>query len=220
MANNPFPLLIMALVISSLNVNGIKERPKRSKVFSSLRAENCDIYLLQETHVQSVQEGKLWESEWGGQAIFSPGSNHSAGVGILINTWSPVKIVTHKADKSGRLISAKIQHHNSEFQILNVYAPNIVSERKAFFYAFWQYTFRNMSLIVGGDFNCVLSVQKDTFGGDDTFGDKGVFELHSFTNSNSLIDIYRYKFPNTPLYTWVNGPRTIGCRLDRFYVPL
>ena len=109
----------------------------RSKVFSSLRAENYDIYLLQETHVQSVQEGKLWESEWGGQAIFSPGSNRSAGVGILINPRSPVKIVTHKADKSGRLISAKIQHHNSEFQILNVYAPNIVSECKAFFDTFW-----------------------------------------------------------------------------------
>ena len=42
----------------------------------------------------------------------------------------------------------------------------------------------------------------------------------SFTNSNSLIDIYRAKFPNTPMYTWVNGPRTIGCRLDWFYVPL
>ena len=84
----------------------------------------------------------------------------------------------------------------------------------------WQYTFCNVSLIVGGDFNCVLSVQKDKFGGDDTFGDKGVVQLHSFTNSNSLIDIYRYKFPNTPLYTWVNGRRTIGCRLDRFYVPL
>ena len=116
----------MSLVISSLNVNGIKERPKRSKVFTSLRSENCAIYLLQETHVQSVHKGKLWESEWGDQAIFSPGSNRSAGVGILINPWSPVKTVTHKADKSGRLISAKIKHHNTEFQILNVYAPNIV----------------------------------------------------------------------------------------------
>ena len=114
----------MALIISSLNVNGIKERPKRSKVFSLLRAEHCDIYLLHETHVQSVQEGKLWESEWGGQAIFSPGSNRSAGVGILINPRSLVAILTHKADKSGHLISAKLKHNNSKFQIFNVYAPN------------------------------------------------------------------------------------------------
>ena len=218
-----FALILMALSIASINVNGIHERQKRTQVFSSLRSANCDIYLLQETHVTSMHEGKLWESEWSGEAIFSPGSNRSAGVGFLVNPRSPVKIVTHRTDKNGRLIAAKFQipnTPNSEFQIINVYAPNIVSDRKVFFDTFWQYTFRHVPLIVGGDFNCVPNVQKDKFGGDNTFGDKGVTELHSFTDSQSLVDIYRSKFPNTPLYTWVNGPRTIGCRLDRFYVPL
>ena len=156
-----FYFFLMAVQIVSINVNGIQERHKRLKVFSTLRAENCDIYLLQETHVQSVQEGKLWEREWGGRAIFSPGSNRSAGVGILINPRSSVEIATHKADKFGRLISARLKHNNSKFQILNVYAPNTVSDRKDFFDTFWQYTFRNVPLIVGGDFNCVPCVQKD-----------------------------------------------------------
>ena len=84
-----------------------KEGINAQKFFSTLRAENCDIYLLHETHVPSVQEGKLWGSEWGGQAIFSPGSNRSAGVGILVNTRSPIKLVTHRSDKNGRLIAAK-----------------------------------------------------------------------------------------------------------------
>ena len=200
MANNPSLFLIMALIFSSINVNGIQERHKRFKVFSTLKAQNCDIYLLQETHVQSVQEGKTWEREWGGQAIFSPGSNRSAGVGILINPRSSVEIATHKADKFGRLISASLKHNNSKFQILNVYAPNKVSDRKSFFDTFWHYTFRNMPFIVGGDFNCVPSVQMDNFGGDSTFGDKAVTELHSFTNSHSLIDIYRTKFPNASVH--------------------
>ena len=95
-----FIFVLMALSICSINVTGIKEKHKRSQLFSSLRAENCDIYLLQETHVQSVQEGKLWERDWGGQAIFSPGSNHSAGVGILIDPRSSVEIVS---DPVGRL---------------------------------------------------------------------------------------------------------------------
>ena len=59
--------------------------------------------------MQSVREGKLWEREWSGQAIFSPGSNCSAGVGILINPRSSVEIVTHKVDKYGCLISAKLK---------------------------------------------------------------------------------------------------------------
>ena len=131
MDNTDFILLIiMALSICSINVNGIHERPKRIKVFHSLRAANCDIYLLQETHVSSVHDGRMWENEWGGRAIFSPGSHRSAGVGILINPKSSVEIVTHKADKSGRLISAKLKHNNSEFQILNVYAPKTASDRK------------------------------------------------------------------------------------------
>ena len=132
--------------------------------------------------MQSVQEGKLWEREWGGQAIFSPGSNRSAG--ILINPRSSVEIVTHKVDKSGRLISAKLKHNNSEFQILNVYAPNTVSDQKAFFDTFWQYTF-HVPLIVGGDFNCVRCVQRDKFGGDDAFGDKGVTELLSLASAKT-----------------------------------
>ena len=67
-----------------------------------------------------------------------------------------VEIVTHKADKSGRLISAKLKHNNPKFQILNVYAP--VSDRKAFFDTFWQYTFRNVPLIVGGSL-CTLCTE-------------------------------------------------------------
>ena len=58
-----FPLILMALSIASINVNDIHKRPKKNKVFSSLRSANCDIYLLQETHVTNRHEGKLWESE-------------------------------------------------------------------------------------------------------------------------------------------------------------
>ena len=203
-ANTPI-LVFITISIASINVNGIHERPKRSKVFASLRAANCDIYLLQETHVSSASEGKQWESEWGGQAIFSPGTNRSAGVGL--------QIANHRVDQNGRVVSAKIHQldsPNSDFQILNVYAPNTVSDRRSFFDTFWQYTFRNVPLVLGGDFNCVPDVRRDKFGGDDTF---------SFTGVNSLIDIYPAKFPTRSAYTWVNKAHTVGCRLDRFYVP-
>lgn len=62
-------------------------------------------------------------------------------------------------------------------------------------------------------------MRKDKFGGDDSFGDKGILNLHSYTENLALIDIFRAKNPNDTMYTWVNGPRTIGCWLDRFYMP-
>ena len=49
---------LMAISIISIKVNGIHEKPKRLKVFLALKAQNCDLYLLQETHPSSASEGK------------------------------------------------------------------------------------------------------------------------------------------------------------------
>ena len=45
----------MALTIATLNVNGIAESPKRTKVFEFLKTRNINIYLLQETHLSDVK---------------------------------------------------------------------------------------------------------------------------------------------------------------------
>ena len=94
-----------------------------------------------------------------------------------------------------------------------------MSDRRSFFDTIWQYTLNNVLLMLGGDFNCVPDERRDKFGGDDAFGDKGITELYSFTNAQSLVDIYRIKFPTASVYTWINKSHTVGGRLDRFYVP-
>ena len=66
---------------------------------------------------------------------------------ILVNPRSQIKIVSTKSDKMGRIITAKLGHTNtpnSVFQIVNLYAPNIVSDRKAFFDTLWLHTFHNI----------------------------------------------------------------------------
>lgn len=62
-------------------------------------------------------------------------------------------------------------------------------------------------------------IQLDKWGGDDSFGDRAVTQLHALTDSLNLEDFYRVKFPTGPSFTWFNGPHTVGCRLDRFYTP-
>ena len=59
----------MAVSICTLNVNGIAEHSKREKVFKHLLDQHFDIYLLQETHLPDVTQGKLWETQWGGHAL-------------------------------------------------------------------------------------------------------------------------------------------------------
>ena len=212
-----FPL--MAMSICTINVNGIAELPKREKVFKYLLDKHFDIYFLQETHLPDVTQGKLWENQWGGRALWSPGTNQSAGVGLLLHPGSSIEIISHNIDTEGRVLVAKLKHNDRTFQLVNVYAPNKHSERKTFFGTLWRLVFRNVDTIMTGDFNCVPDVRVDKWGGDDSFGDKGIPQLHAFAGSLSLEDVFRVKNPSEKLFTWFNGPHSVGCRLDRFYTP-
>ena len=46
-----------------------------------------------------------------------------------------------------------------------------------------------------GNFNCVTHIQLDKLGGDDSFGNRAVTQLHTLTDSLKLEDFYRVQFP-------------------------
>ena len=146
----------MAVSPATINVNGMAEQHKRAKIFEWLRTSRFDIFLIQESHLANMAQGKAWEKEWTGQTAWSPGSNRSAGVAVLVHPNSTVKLVDHKTELSSRVVTVKLQHDNHLFQIINVYAPNIHSEREQFFDSLWRFKFPNLDAIVVGDFNCVL----------------------------------------------------------------
>jgi len=127
---------------------------------------------------------------------------------------SSVEIVSHNTDTDGRVLVAKRKHNGCVFQILNVYAPNQHSDHETFFGTLWHLMYRNVDTIMTGDFNCIPDILLDKWGGDNTFGDKGIMHLHAFADSLSLEDVYRVKNPGRKLFTWFNGPHG---RLDRFY---
>ena len=116
-------------------------------------------------------------------------------------------------------MTVKINLEGKTLQIINFYAPNNHSDRKEFFDSLWPFSFRNIESIVAGNFNCVPDVALDKWGGDDRFGNKAVSQLHSFTNSLSLEDFNRITHPSGHLFTWFNGPQSVGCWLDPFYTP-
>ena len=164
-----FPLfIIMGVSLASINVNGLAERPKRVKVFEYLRSLHFDLLFLQETHLADTFSGEAWEKDWGGHCAWSPGSNRSAGVAVLVHPNSSVKIADFKTDLAGRIVTAKLEVENREFQVMNVYAPNSHAERESFFDTLWCFTFPNLDNVVLGDFNCVPNIQLDKWGGDDS----------------------------------------------------
>lgn len=72
---------------------------------------------------------------------------------------------------------------------------------------------------MAGDFNCVPDLHLDKWGGDDTFGNKGITYLHAFADSLSLEDVFGVNNLCAKLFTWFIGPHSVGCRLDHCYTP-
>ena len=64
---------------------------------------------------------------------------------------------------------------------------------------------------MAGDFNCIPDTKLDKWGGDDSFGDRGVAQLNSFVRAFSLDDVFHVKNPDTRLFTWFNGSYSVGC---------
>ena len=157
-----------------------------------------DLFLLQETHLADFTQGKAWEKDWGGQCTWSPGSNRSAVVAVLIHPNSAAKLVDSKTDLAGRVVTALIDFHGQRFQIINDNFDNL-----------WRFKYSNIEPIVVGDFNCIPDITLDKWGGDDSFGDRAVTQLHSFTASLALEDFFRVCNLRCKIFTWFNGPHSV-----------
>ena len=74
-------------------------------------------------------------------------------------------------------------------------------------------------LFLGGDFNCIGSLELDRAGGDYRAGENRPIELKDFADSLSLCDVFRVKFPKRKLFTRHNKSNTNMSRIDRIYAP-
>ena len=72
-------------------------------------------------------------------------------------------------------------------------------------------------VILGGEFSCIVSIDKDKLGGSNLSGTEGSMSLHNLTNDYQLLDAFRYAFPNKTELRWTS--RGINCRLDRICRP-
>ena len=149
------------LKIISLNVRGLGNNKKRVSVFRWLKNQKADIVFLQECHKTEETE-HLFKREWNGQAVFSHGTSQSRGVAILMQNNLDV-IVKDEIYKSpnGRLLILDVSIKDSNFKLVNLYAPNIEGEQIAFYN-----TVKNVlkrfkldaeeNIIMGGDFNIIF----------------------------------------------------------------
>ena len=73
-------------------------------------------------------------------------------------------------------------------------------------------------LLIGGDFNRVIDLDKDKKGGRARTHSESVKLLQSFMAEHNLMDAWRILNPDSSQYTWRRKKPEVHCRLDFFFV--
>ena len=102
---------------------------------------------------------------WPGRSFWSPANGKQGGVAVLFSPNCDSQVLSWKKDSLGRIISLLIRIDNVDFNLVNIYAPTVLTDRKTFYDSLSDFFFPSAALIVGGDFNC-FDKELDKFGGN------------------------------------------------------
>ena len=138
--------------------------------------------------------------------FFSHGTKHSKGVCILIHYSMRSKIDCIFNSNTGRMVVITMEFNSLKLSLCNVYAPNNQSEQLNYLQELNNVLIDKSelsSLIVGGDWNCVLT-KKDKVGGTAWKPSNYRNLLLTTMEAFDLIDIQRVSHPQLRKYSYVS----------------
>lgn len=199
--------------IITLNVNGMRLPSKRRAIFSSLRNSKADFFFLQETH-STLNDERVWRTEWGGDGIFCHGRSNSKGVAILFKRGLSLETVQTFKDNDGRYIILQMPWGEEPITLVNIYAPTSNDQAGQSTLINNVYTILNglevHNIIMAGDFNTQLDVSM-------TSRDNYPRELKTLLEEYDLADVWRNKNPTNKRGTFHRG--SYSSRLDYIFAP-
>ena len=121
----------MTLNLATLNVRGLRDRSKCTRLLGELKNLGVDVTAVQETHFTCGVDCRVLE---GYSYFFSAhGSRISAGVSLLVRRSLDTDADVVFAGDEGRLVVADVAVKSFKFCLVVVYASNIAAERVSFF---------------------------------------------------------------------------------------
>jgi len=120
-----------SLNIVSLNVRGLRDLTKRKALFLFCKHTEADLIFLQETH-SGESDCKFWKSQCGNSVFFDHGTNHSAGVMILLHKFRG-DIIESITSSEGRWLILIVNVDNACFLLCNIYGHNSHNSNRIFF---------------------------------------------------------------------------------------
>ena len=207
----------MALKISTINIRGFGSPRKIDLILHEFNHLDCDLFLLQETHVSCKSRADEIARKWNGDWHWSCGTGKSAGVAIFTFPAFSGRITRFLFDSDGRILSILVSLGSNQFNVINIYAPNTVTARKTFFSQHIHSYFLTYFRIIGGDFNCIIDNELDRLNSKSDFSvDKKC--LLALKSDFDVIDIWRKRNPRAKSFTWANKAYSQASRLDRSFI--
>jgi len=199
------------ITLVTLNVNGIKERRKRTEIQMYLK--NYDVICLQETHAQvaEVDKWRLWPQR---RKAASHGTGASKGVITICKEGMDME---EKTAEGGRIVSSIAQWDGEPLHIINIYAPNVnntIAAKKQYG-RFLESLNRVLQendekKILLGDFNLIMNNVLDTgLSNQASFYPELVEKLEDILNNNDLCDAWRAMNNDEPTFTYKGATQSL-----------
>ena len=205
----------------TLNVRGLNNVEKRTKVFQWLINAKSDITFLQETYC-TEKALTAFKASWTGineHAVTD--SAHSRGVSILFNPKHKVTIENKHASIDGRLLLLNIELNGKFMTLVNVYANNAEKQRKDLFKKLEKwitlYARYKDNLVIAGDMNACLREQDRSNTNAIHLNEKSVAVLRNVINKCNLKDAWG-SITDDPGFTFEDKQYKTHSRLDYIFV--
>ena len=156
---------------------------------------------------------------WGYNCILSGKSTNSKGVIILFNNNFEYKLHKVVRDTEGCYIIIDIEMLGKRFTLVNIYGPSGYDSPCFFENLLLQIdTFENEDILIGGDFNVPLDVNKDTFRYRTISRPRARRMLSEILERYNLVDAWRAFNPDKKQFTWRKFNTAQQGRLDYFLI--
>ena len=205
----------MTLNLASLNVRGLRDSSKCTRLLGELRSLGVCVAAVQETHFNCGADCRVLESDFN---VFSAyGSRTSAGVSLLVGRSLDADLHVVFAGDGGRLVVADVALKSFKFRLVAVYASNIAAERVSFFRRSAPFLDDTKRINLIGDWNAILDPKIDKVGRGASRRGRCESSLAGFMTRHDLVDRFRLDHPGREMWTWLDSSPSakVGSYLDR-----
>ncbi|ETL78363.1 hypothetical protein L917_20821, partial [Phytophthora nicotianae] len=226
----------MNLVIASQNLRGFAKKSRRKWISGWRRKrgqEMLDIIMVQDTALKNENEKdeiqEQWERVWqvtnsdNPLSFWTTASSNAAGMGILFSPHLRDKITPwQKESWTSRVMAVEL----NGWLLVNIYAPTQAKDKRQFFQDLEPWLKYHGSIVLGGDFNCVLRPERDrvvarrpSFAACESPELRQLMNRREFTDAIDLNhDLDDDREELNPLHHYTFWRKDGASRLDRFYV--